>query len=178
MPPSSPLNIYALSSWARSTLIPILLVDHHQPIYALPNGLSPDNDFLDELWVDPSDKNVPYAPPLSSLFWQRDYIKFGFTAIDSVIANLGNELRNIKPLRDVSRKKCVEWLLEHQEEAGEVGRFLPADAWQHMGPDPRRVFPRLQSRASRSRCAGASGYGRLNRRENCRNSVTCVGYGA
>ncbi|KAI9155715.1 squalene cyclase [Paramyrothecium foliicola] len=125
MPPSSPLNIYILSSWARSTLIPILIVDHHQPIYALPNGLSSSNDFLDELWVDPSNKNVPYAPPLSTLFWERSYVEFGFTAIDKLIAKLGNGLRDFKPLRDLSRKKCIEWLLEHQEEAGDWAGFFP-----------------------------------------------------
>ncbi|KAI6090664.1 terpenoid cyclases/protein prenyltransferase alpha-alpha toroid [Hypoxylon rubiginosum] len=123
MPPSSPLNIYTLSSWARSTLIPILLVHHHQPVYALPNGLSHDNDFLDELWVDPSNKNVPFAPPLSDLFWQQEWIKFGFTAIDKVIAQLGG-LRQ-QPLRKVARKKCVEWLLEHQEGTGEWAGFFP-----------------------------------------------------
>jgi squalene-hopene/tetraprenyl-beta-curcumene cyclase len=125
MPPSSPLNIYTLSSWARSTMIPVLVVAHHQPVYALPNGQSSDNDYLDELWVNPGDKNVPFAPPLSSLFWQREYIQFGFTAMDKVIAKLGNGLRNFKPLRDRSRQMCIDWLLEHQEEAGDWAGFFP-----------------------------------------------------
>ncbi|XXH04099.1 hypothetical protein Hte_010510 [Hypoxylon texense] len=123
MPPSSPLNIYTLSSWARSTLIPILLVHHHQPVYPLPNGLSHDNNFLDELWVEPGNKNVPFVPPLNDLFWQREWIKFGFTAIDKVIAQAGG-LRH-QPLRGVARKKCVEWLLEHQEGTGEWAGFFP-----------------------------------------------------
>lgn len=123
MPPSSPLNIYTLSSWARSTLIPVLLVHHHQPVYALPNGLSHDNTFLDELWVDPGNKNVPFAPPLTDLFWQREWIKLGFTAIDKIIAQAGG-LRH-QPLRRVARRKCVEWLLEHQEGTGEWAGFFP-----------------------------------------------------
>ncbi|KAL8672927.1 MAG: hypothetical protein Q9168_002633 [Polycauliona sp. 1 TL-2023] len=123
MPPWSPLNIYTLSSWARSTLIPILIVRHHQPIYSLPNGHSADNDFLDELWVDPTDKNVSFAPPLSTLFKERDAIQFGFTAADKLLSLLGG-LKNF-PFRKHARRKCIEWLLDHQEEAGDWAGFFP-----------------------------------------------------
>ncbi|KAL8758209.1 MAG: hypothetical protein Q9199_001672 [Rusavskia elegans] len=123
MPPSSPLNIYTLSSWARSTLIPVLIVRHHEPIYPLPNGCSAHNDFLDELWIDPTDKNVPYAPPLCTLFKERDAIQFGFTVADKVLGLLGG-LKNF-PLRKRARRKCIEWLLEHQEEAGDWAGFFP-----------------------------------------------------
>lgn len=123
MPASSPINIYTLASWARSTLIPVLIVRHHQPLYALPNGLSLENTFLDELWCDPANKNVPFAPPLSSLFWERDFIQFGFTALDKIIGQLG-DLKH-SPVRGLSRKKCVEWLLDHQENVGDWAGFFP-----------------------------------------------------
>ncbi|KAK8075881.1 hypothetical protein PG997_010544 [Apiospora hydei] len=89
MPASCPLNIYNLSSWARSTIIPVLIVAHHKPLYALPNGRSPDNDFLDELWVDPKNKNVPFAPPLSTLAWEKEWIQLFFTAVDKILAIAG-----------------------------------------------------------------------------------------
>ena len=123
MPASSPINIYTLSSWARSTLIPVLIVRHHEPIYPLPNGLSPHNDFLDELWCDPDNKNIPYGPPLSEVFWNRDFIRFGFTAIDKIITQLGSLKQS--PLRGIARRKCVEWLLEHQESTGDWAGFFP-----------------------------------------------------
>ena len=123
MPPSSPINIYTLSSWARSTLIPVLIVRHHEPVYALPNRLSPNNGFLDELWCDPENKNVPFGPPLSDLFWKRDFVQFGFTAIDKIIAQLGSLKQS--PLRGLSRRKCVEWLIEHQESTGDWAGFFP-----------------------------------------------------
>ena len=37
-PPSSPANIYALSSWARGTMVPLLILFHVKPLFALPNG--------------------------------------------------------------------------------------------------------------------------------------------
>ena len=119
------LNIYVLSSWSRSTLIPVLVVRHHEPIYALPNGRSANNDFLDELWCDPTQKLVPYAPPLWELFWgrDRDAIKFGFTMADKVLHKLGGLKGG--PLRKLALRGCIEWLLEHQEESGDWAGFFP-----------------------------------------------------
>ncbi|CZT52284.1 related to squalene cyclase [Rhynchosporium secalis] len=123
MPSSSPLNIYTFSSWARSTLIPILIVRHHEPIYALPNGRSDDNDYLDEIWCNPANKNIPYAPPLSKMFWGAECVEFGFTAIDKLLGQM--TFLKHSPLRDLSRRKCVEWLLKHQEKGGDWAGFFP-----------------------------------------------------
>ena len=125
LPNWAPLNIYVLSSWSRSTLIPVLVVRHHEPVYALPNGRSEDNDFLDELWCDPTQKHVPYAPPLWELLWgrDRDAIKLGFTLADKVLVQLGGLKRG--PMRELALKRCIEWLLEHQEEAGDWAGFFP-----------------------------------------------------
>ena len=125
LPNWATLNIYVLSSWTRSTLIPILVVRHHEPVYALPNGRSENNNFLDELWCDPTDKHVPFAPPLLELFWgrDRDAIKFGFTLADKVLVRLGGLKSG--PLRKLALRRCIEWLLEHQEEAGDWAGFFP-----------------------------------------------------
>ncbi|KAK2613146.1 hypothetical protein N8I77_000073 [Diaporthe amygdali] len=56
MPPSIPMNIYKLSSWARATIIPMLIIAHHRPVYALPNGHSAEITFLDEIWRSHSTK--------------------------------------------------------------------------------------------------------------------------
>ncbi|KAL3476589.1 squalene cyclase [Aspergillus californicus] len=40
LPSFCPINIYSFSSWARGTIAPLLLICHHQPVYALPNGLN------------------------------------------------------------------------------------------------------------------------------------------
>ena len=119
------LNIYVLSSWARSTLIPVLVARHHEPVYALPNGRSPYNDFLDELWCDPDDKHVPIGPPLWELVGDRSKIlsPFVFTLLDMILAMLGG-LR-WWPLRQFALDKCIEWLVEHQEESGDWAGFFP-----------------------------------------------------
>ncbi|KAF2968605.1 hypothetical protein GQX73_g5000 [Xylaria multiplex] len=125
MPTWVPLNVYVLSSWARSALIPILIVRHHEPVYPLPNGRSPENDFLDELWLDPSDKNVPFAPPLWDLFWgkDRDAIQGLFVAGDKLLNKLGGLKRG--PQRWLARQRCIAWILEHQEETGDWAGTFP-----------------------------------------------------
>ena len=125
MPTWAKLNVYVLSSWARSTLIPVLVVRHHEPIYALPNGRSASNDFLDELWCDPADKHVPFTRPFQELVWgpKRDVVELLFTVADMVLVRLGGLRR--WPLRKLAIKWCIEWLLEHQEAEGDWAGFFP-----------------------------------------------------
>jgi squalene-hopene/tetraprenyl-beta-curcumene cyclase len=64
LPPQSPVNIYRLASWARGCMVPLFIIFHHKPIFALPNGKSENNNWLDHLWLNPSQKKVPYSAPL------------------------------------------------------------------------------------------------------------------
>ena len=122
MPSQSPINIYTLASWARSTAIPLLIIRHHQPIYDLPNGVSAKNDFLDELWLDVEDKMVSYGLPLSDI-WKNDLVRFTFEVIDKILHCLGG-LRYF-PTRGYARRQCVKWILEHQEKTGDWGGIVP-----------------------------------------------------
>ena len=123
LPSWAPINVYSFSSWSRSTLIPLLIVSHHRPIYELPNGRTADNGFLDELWLDPDDKEVAYTMDLAKSL-RADRVTLLFTLIDKVLCQLGG-LRRF-PMRGYSRRQCVNWILEHQEVAGDwTGLFPP-----------------------------------------------------
>ncbi|CAG8402481.1 unnamed protein product [Penicillium salamii] len=122
MPNAAVISIYRLASWARSTLIPLLIVSHHRPIYALPNGRSATNDFLDEIWVNAAEKAVPYAPSLWSML-KTDVVATGFVVLDNILHMLGG-LRS-SPTRTHARRKCIEWILEHQEPEGDWAGILP-----------------------------------------------------
>lgn len=117
MPSWASINIYSLSSWVRITIIPLLLLSHHQPVFELPNGKSPDNDFLNELWCDPTDKVVSYTKPVVELL-KKDKIGLMFTIIDKVLYQLGG-FRSF-PFRAYARRQCVKWILDHQEAAGDL----------------------------------------------------------
>ena len=123
LPSFAPLSIYRLASWARGTVIPMLVIRHHCPIYALPNGRSEHNDYLDELWYNPDDKMVPYAPSLMTLLGRRDMTGLGFTVVDYVLKAL-NGLR-WSPTRKTALQACVSWILERQEPEGDMGGIFP-----------------------------------------------------
>lgn len=154
LPHESPVNVYSLSSWARSTMVPLFIIFHHKPVFALPNGMSAGNDWLDHLWLDPTDKNVPYAPNwLESL--QTDGVGYRsfFTAADAALRGLekaraaakthplftkakvfAGQLPVLGPLvapaletsvREIAVKKCEEWILRRQEDSGDWAGIFP-----------------------------------------------------
>jgi squalene-hopene/tetraprenyl-beta-curcumene cyclase len=129
-PPSSPANIYALSSWARGTMVPLLILLHVKPLYALPNGRRRENDWLDHLWIDPTNKRIPYSEPLLSVLratgasWRAF-----FTATDPLLRGY-EALRELggaplAALRRYAVRRCEEWILERQEEGGDWAGIFP-----------------------------------------------------
>lgn len=121
-PAIGPINVYRLAAWARLAIIPLLVIGHHRPVFALPNGQSNQNDYLDELWCNPAHKMVPYGEP----FWRLlmvDSMGAIFSAVDSILSLLGG-LR-WSPTRKHALGKCIEWLLRHQEEQGDIGGMFP-----------------------------------------------------
>ena len=103
IPSWSPINIYTLSSWARLSLIPLLLVKHHQSTFSLLNGTSTRNNFLDELWCNPANKSSQYAPPLWDLLGKKEMI---------------GGLHRF-PFHGYLRQKVVQRVLDHQEISGD-----------------------------------------------------------
>lgn len=130
LPPSSPANVYALSSWARGTIVPLLIIFHHKPVFALPNGRSENNDWLDHLWLDPSDKEVPYSEPIARVLrktgasWKTFFtgVDQVLQAYDGVVARVGGPFSK---LRAHALAKCEEWMLERQEHNGDWGGIFP-----------------------------------------------------
>lgn len=128
MPSQAPINIYKVSSWARSTIVPLLIICHHRPVFSLPNGKAAPNDYLDELWYSSlAVSNISYAPPLWDI-WNNDLTTLAFATIDKILYLFGG-LRSF-PTRNYARQKCLEWILEHQEGAGDWAGIFPP---MHVG---------------------------------------------
>ncbi|KAF4189046.1 hypothetical protein CNMCM7927_009716 [Aspergillus lentulus] len=123
LPSRVPVNMYHWSAWARATVVPHLIISHHRPIYALPDGKSASSNYLDELWCDPGNKMVPYNHDPTA--WRSDPFTIFFTLADSILHSL-NGLRSLNPLRRFALRKCVDWILEHQEDTGDIGDIMPA----------------------------------------------------
>ncbi|OGE48654.1 hypothetical protein PENARI_c027G01045 [Penicillium arizonense] len=128
LPPVLPINIYKFASWARGTIAPLLIICHHQPIYPLPNRKSACNDYLDELWQDCTNKNVPYSESLWAMLSQGNITGLAFGIVDKILYQL-NGLRGVPLMRSYARKQCTQWILERQEKTGDwAGIFPPMHA--------------------------------------------------
>ncbi|EAW20752.1 terpene cyclase/mutase family protein [Aspergillus fischeri NRRL 181] len=123
LPSRVPVSIYHWSAWARATVVPLLIISHHRPIYALPGGKATCSDYLDELWCDPRNKMVPYNHDKPTA-WRSDPFALIFTLADSILHRLDG-LRSFNPLRRFALRKCVDWILEHQEDMGDIGDIMP-----------------------------------------------------
>ncbi|CAH0028835.1 unnamed protein product [Clonostachys rhizophaga] len=121
LPPSLKFNVHRLSPWARSTLIPLFVITHHRPTYALPNGRSVTNNFIDELWVDPTKKMTSH----SSLSTPRqiDPTELLFSGLDTALSYLGG-LRRL-PLRKKALRYCIQWILNNLEPSGDCPEISP-----------------------------------------------------
>jgi squalene-hopene/tetraprenyl-beta-curcumene cyclase len=67
-----PFNIYAMSSWTRTILVPLSIMAAHKPIRRLP-----DHRGIRELFLDPPDMPQWVAPPTEQrLSWTNFFLGF------------------------------------------------------------------------------------------------------
>jgi squalene-hopene/tetraprenyl-beta-curcumene cyclase len=111
-PENFPFTIYEMSSWARSSTVPLLIVCDQKPVYQLDSAFN-----LDELYSE-GKENVKYELPR-----QGDWTDI-FIWLDRAF-KLAEKL-NFIPLRQKSLDAAEKWVLERQEATGDWGGIIPA----------------------------------------------------
>ncbi|KAL9015027.1 MAG: hypothetical protein Q9173_000325 [Seirophora scorigena] len=96
LPTWAPVNIFSLPYFSRHAVLPLAIIRHHEPIFALPNGRSASNAFLDELWLDPRRKSAPYGRSFLDLS-MNDPVGFALKAADHLVHAL--RVLRYSPLR-------------------------------------------------------------------------------
>jgi squalene-hopene/tetraprenyl-beta-curcumene cyclase len=112
LPESSPFTIYEMSSWARGSTVPLLIVFDRKPIFKLDSPIN-----LDELYAEGVAK-VRYELPRSN-----DWTDI-FVALDDAF-KLAENL-NLMPFREEGLAAAEKWVLERQEATGDWGGIIPA----------------------------------------------------
>ncbi len=105
------VNIYELSSWARSSTVPLLIVFDKKPVYQLSPNIT-----LNELYAEGSD--ISYELPR-----QNDWSDL-FILLDKAFKLA--ETLNLVPFRSEGIKAAEKWILERQEATGDWGGIIPA----------------------------------------------------
>jgi squalene-hopene/tetraprenyl-beta-curcumene cyclase len=112
LPDNFPFNIYELSSWARSSTVPLLIVFDKKPVYITNPGIC-----LDELYTEGAE-NVKYELP-SNHDWTDIFLK-----LDEAFKFA--ETYNLIPFRSEGIQAAERWILERQEASGDSGGIIPA----------------------------------------------------
>jgi len=111
-----PINIYEMSSWARGTVVPLVVLMAKRPYVPIPAEHG-----CQELWVNPpAPADYAFPPDKESLVSWRNF----FLGLDRVLKLLGKS--PVKPLRERALRKCAEWILSHQDVNGGWGGIQPA----------------------------------------------------
>lgn len=114
LPSWFPFNIYEFASWARGTMVPILVVWAHRPVTPLPADLG-----VDELYLSPEDRSRLGVPRDRRPLTWRNF----FLLADRALR--WHEALPWKPLRRAALATCERWIVERQEADGGWGGIQP-----------------------------------------------------
>jgi squalene-hopene/tetraprenyl-beta-curcumene cyclase len=107
-----PFSIYELSSWARGSTVPLLIVFDQKPVFRVDPSIE-----LEELYADPHSRDRPSLPRSGGL-------ADAFVLLDGVF-KLMERLRLV-PFRRRGLRAAERWVLERQEATGDWGGIIPA----------------------------------------------------
>ena len=112
LPQFFPFTIYEMSSWARGSTVPLLIVFDRKPVYDINPSIK-----LDELYSE-GIENVRYDLPKSNS-WADLFLILdsGFKLMESL---------NWVPFRHKGIRAAEKWTLERQEATGDWGGIIPA----------------------------------------------------
>lgn len=111
--PQNPLfTIYEMSSWARSSTVPLLIVFDRKPVFPVEPKIT-----LDELYTE-GINNVKYELPTNG-----DWTDI-FVQLDNLF-KLAEDW-NVVPFREESIKTAEKWIIEREEVTGDWGGIIPA----------------------------------------------------
>ncbi len=112
LPEDLPFTIYEMSSWARGSTVPLLIVFDRQPVFKLDTPMR-----LDELYPE-GIANASYKLPRN-----HDWTDI-FLTLDQAFKLAENF--NLVPLREEGIAAAEKWVLERQEATGDWGGIIPA----------------------------------------------------
>ena len=114
LPKWFPVNIYDFSSWARATIVPMMIILSQRP-----NKMVPPEASIDELYPVPRDQvDYSLAKPPGTLGWAA-----ALYWLDRLLRIY--ESLPIKPARNMAVRRSAQWVLEHQEADGSWGGIQP-----------------------------------------------------
>ena len=114
LPSWFPFNIYEFSSWARATVVPMLIILTERPVKPVPQWAR-----IDELYPMPREHTDYSLPQKGGLIGWRRFFYLADRAL-----RLYHRMP-VKPGRRAALLKAARWIIAHQEADGSWGGIQP-----------------------------------------------------
>lgn len=115
LPPWFPINIYAFSSWARETVVPLTILMALQPRVPIAPELG-----VGELWLTPPNPKAVAFPRSREWISWRNF----FLTVDGTLKFLRRHFP-WAPWRQRALRRAEQWILERQDRNGGWGGIQP-----------------------------------------------------
>lgn len=127
IPQWAPFNIYEMSSWSRTIIVPLSLLWAFRPVHQLP----PEHG-VDELYASPQ-KTLPRRLQGVNTEGRRGWFDWAafFHRVDQAI-KLGERL-GLKPFRKRAVHLAEQWILERLQDSDGLGAIFPPIIWTIIG---------------------------------------------
>lgn len=122
LPDWSPINIYRMSAWSRTIVVPLSIMWAHRPVRQIESERG-----IGELFLYPPEQWPELRCP--GLNQQRRWFtwEFFFRSADRTLKTL--ERHGIKPLRAHALRKATRWMLERCQDSDGLGAIFPPIIW-------------------------------------------------
>lgn len=121
-----PFNVYEMSAWSRTILIPLSLMWSFRPVSKLRDQWN-----VPELFVDSPELLPRTMPPSEVVDELKSGPKFNwqafFNGVDLTLKTL--ESCRIRPLRKVAVRRATQWMLDRFEGSDGLGAIFPPIVW-------------------------------------------------
>lgn len=119
-----PLNIYNFASWARATILPLMVLSARRVVRPLPAECR-----LDELFPEGRHR-ADYDLPTRADLWHRffmttDRILHAYQKLGQAVGRTLGLERPALPGRELAVRSCLEWIVRHQDADGAWGGIQP-----------------------------------------------------
>jgi squalene-hopene/tetraprenyl-beta-curcumene cyclase len=117
-----PVNLYSISSWSRTILVPLSIMSAHKPVRQVESERGIRELFL----TDPRNWPFPRCPGLKPSGRLLSWEKF-FHGLDKLTKFL--ERHQITPLRRMAIATARQWMLERFKSSDGLGAIFPPMIW-------------------------------------------------
>jgi squalene-hopene/tetraprenyl-beta-curcumene cyclase len=114
LPRASYFNLWEISYWSRTVLIPLLIVMDRRPVHPVPRGRG-----VDELWAHHLHLDDPAYARRAFLSWKNIFI-----GLDGFLKTW--EAFGPRPWRAKAIRAAHDWLVPHMSAPGGLGGIYPA----------------------------------------------------